>query len=187
MRASCPSNSSSSACSASAAGSSSSASSKSRSSVAARANAADDSDSELVGGSTSEEEDDTAEDENAAGAIGGAQPPPGYEEDYTALPNENDLIGRKLLFKWDGAPVAARDFGCFFGIVKRRLSANDESKFVGCSFWVTFRNSDTSGVIPSCSGLIGKTAQAEYALGITQSTRGAEKKWILLNKGLSSS
>jgi hypothetical protein len=57
---------------------------------------------------------DTAEvDLAAASAVGAAVAPEGYELDDSKLGHENEIIGRHMLMKWDGAPIKASDFGWF--------------------------------------------------------------------------
>ena len=67
--------------------------------------------------------------------------PEGYELDDSKLGHENDIIGRHVLMKWDGAPIMASDFGWFCGKVKKRLTAAETAKpeNVDCRFWVTFK------------------------------------------------
>ena len=69
---------------------------------------------DLVSLSSEEEDDDTAEkDAAAATAVGDTVAPEGFELDDRDLGHENNVIGRNVLMKWDGAPLGAVDFGWY--------------------------------------------------------------------------
>ena len=112
--------------------------------------------------SEEEEEDDTAEiDKAAAAAITAAVAPAGFEiisgePALGSLREENELIGSLVLFKWDGDPVAAGDFGWYCGKVTKRATDTDKRKSPGVNFQVKFCNAETRGVLPGCLGTMAK-------------------------------
>jgi hypothetical protein len=76
----------------------------------------DEEDEVVLNDTDSDEEDDTAEvDATAVAGIETFEPPDGYTIDTSPLANENDVIGRKVALKWDGAPLEAR---ISFGMLK---------------------------------------------------------------------
>ena len=152
---------------------------------AGSADGENDDDSLVADDTDDDEEDDTAAvDAAAAEAIPAPTPPTGYLVDEEALTAENDVIGRKILFKWDGAPLRSSDFGWYPGTVKSMLSATEKAKNPGCSFNVTLKNSETNGVLPGCwgSSFKGPKAHGVARLGVTEATRGTTKQWVLLKK-----
>jgi len=43
-------------------------------------------------------------------------------------------------------------------------------------FWVCFKSSETSDVLPACGGLTAKSAHADYALGLIPSSGAVDYK-----------
>ena len=139
--------------------------------------------------SSDDEEDDTAEFNEAADAVFGleAKAPDGFVIVDTPMSMEttkqaNELIGKDVLFLWNGAPVKdPNKFGWYRGRVTKRCTAADEAK--GFNFLVKFVNDETSHVIPACEGgrFTGRKAAAEYPLGLTPVTWGPTKKWVVLS------
>jgi hypothetical protein len=118
-------------------------------------------------------------------------PPAGFEISETPLTHENDVIGQKVMFKFDGMPLDAVDFGWHVGTVQKALTVLEAAKNPGCSFWVKFTNKETGGVLTACSGLDASNASAAFALGLGAETRavtgeaeeeGADKRWLLLRQ-----
>ena len=128
----------------------------------------------------------------AASAVGAAVAPEGYELDDSKLGHESDIIGRIVLMKWDGAPIKATDFGWFCGKVKKRLTAAEIAKpeNVDCRFWVTFKNSETGGVLPACIGMSARNGAAAFAAALAPEMRacggeaggGVDCRWALLRQ-----
>ena len=118
--------------------------------------------------------------------------PEGYELEDSKLGHENDIIGRHVLMKWDGAPIKASDFGWYCGKVKNRLTAAETAKpeNVDCRFWVTFKNSETGGVLPACVGMEAKNSAAAFAAALAPEMRacgdgergGGDYRWALLRQ-----
>jgi hypothetical protein len=153
----------------------------------------DDNDDELILNDTeSDEEDDTAEvDASAVACIKRFEPPEGFAIDTTLLASENDVIGRKVAMKWDGAPLEAKDFGWHIGTVKRRLTASDMEKNPDCQFWVQYSNKETNGVLPAAVGVKGKAAKRDIAHGLDPAGRtvtgvvsenDVDMRWVLLKE-----
>jgi len=154
----------------------------------------DDSDGDELSDDEEEDElDDTAEvDLAAASAVGAAVAPEGYELDDSKLGHENEIIGRHVLMKWDGAPIKASDFGWFCGKVKKRLTPAETAKpeNADCRFWVTFKNSETGGVLPACIGMSARNCAAAVAAALAPEMRacggeaggGGGCRWALLRQ-----
>ena len=97
-----------------------------------------------------------------------------------------------MLMKWDGAPIMASDFGWFCGKVKKRLTAAETAKpeNADCRFWVTFKNSETGGVLPACIGMSAKNSAAAFAAALAPDMRaydgevggGGDCRWALLRQ-----
>ena len=148
-------------------------------------------DVELLESSDEEIDDTAAADANAAARIGTAVPFAGFEISETPLAHKNDVIGQKVMFKFDGTPLDALDFGWHVGTVQKAMTASEVAKNPGCSFWVKFSNKETGGVLPACCGQAAPNASAAFALGLETETRtvtgepeeeGADRRWLLLRR-----
>ena len=139
---------------------------------------------------TPDEEDDTAaQDEAAAAGVSAAMAPEGFRIVSVApsmdnRQEENELIGKVVLFKWDGAPLDASEFGWYRGTIAKRATEPQIKTTAGVNFQVRFVNSETNCTIPARfgKGLAGakKYAFVPLSLGLTQDVWGPEKKWVLI-------
>ena len=98
-------------------------------------------------------------------------------------PNEiNDLIGKPVLYKWDGDPLDASDFGWYIGWVANRAIASDVKK--RCNFDVWFCNNVTNDVIPAAQGQKGKDTSPRIPCGLTPEVWDIGNKCDLLKPPL---
>ena len=138
-----------------------------------------------------DEEDDTAaEDEAAAAAVTVAMAPEGFKIATAAPPmetreEEQGLIGKIVLFKWDGAPLEAGEFGWYRGTVAKRATEPQIKATAGVNFQVRFVNSETGGTLPFRiipKSFTGKKKFAFVPVGLTKDVWGANGKWVVLEK-----
>ena len=97
---------------------------------------------------------------------------------------------RTVLFKWDGAPLEASEFGWYRGTIAKRATPVEIKETPGVNFSVKFVNSETNNTLPFRFGTT-KKLRAAYcgpkksgyiALGLTKEVWGPEGKWMLLEK-----
>ena len=83
-----------------------------------------------------------------------------------------------MVFKFNGGPLGAQDFGWYRSRVKSELTAIElkKRKNAGCGFWVAFASADTSGSTATAHKTEGAIA---IAFGVDEPTRGSENKWVL--------
>ena len=142
--------------------------------------------------SESDAEDDTAEvDRSAAEGVGCAVAPKGFSivDECPNLTNDfehQELIGKSVLFKWNGT-IQAKDFGWYMGkihsSIKKSLSQRSEMNFN-----VRYSNKLTNNVLPAQldKRLNGKNATGNVPHGLYPATYGPgapyEFHWVLLEK-----
>jgi hypothetical protein len=76
--------------------------------------------------------------------------------------------------------------------VKKRLTPAETAKpeNADCRFWVTFKNSETGGVLPACIGMSARNCAAAFAAALAPEMRacggeaggGGDCRWALLRQ-----
>ena len=139
----------------------------------------------------SDDVDDTAEvDAIAALGVGSAVCPEGFTIEATLMPfgdltQQNALIGKAVLFKWNGAPLPPADFGWYLGWVKKRATPAEIArvrKETGdeVNFMVSYSNRETNDRLPFFFEHTAKWAEAEVSLGLTADVWGPTAKWVVV-------
>ena len=147
----------------------------------------DDDDEAVIEDSSDEEADDTDEkDEHARANLLAALAPAGYELVSACPPmgekiELNEIIGKTILYLWDGAPVAADRFGYYRGKIAR-LATSKSDLDAGYNFIVKFSNSETNSTIPYSHGQRSAKATALIPCALLTGEYGEKGKWILINK-----
>lgn len=126
-----------------------------------RSDGAQESDDSALTDSGGDSEDDTAEvDRCAAEGVGAAIAPAGYCIVHQCPPlstrsDHQELIGRTILFKWNGT-IRAEDFGWYKGKIHSRYTGPTPD----LNFNARYSNADTNNLLPAQLST-GKTFKAK--------------------------
>jgi hypothetical protein len=129
------------------------------------------------------------EEEEGSAPVVDATPPDGFDLVDSCPATEYDVVDKYVLFKFDGAPTGAGMWethynGWYRGKVKAIAAVQHRRNAPGVTHEVTFNNKDTAQVIPACFGWLyrGQNASGVLFLGLTDSSWGKDKKWIVLQE-----
>jgi hypothetical protein len=139
------------------------------------------------GGSDGEEQETGRVFEAAVNNVGDAVAPEGYEIVPTH-PAECSIqyvpAGTSILFSFTGPPLRTNDLGWYQGEVHLARSAFLMRRDSSTNFWVTFRRSETNGVIPvRFAERAGFVAGAELDLELGLEIENYGRQWVVLREG----
>ena len=136
------------------------------------------------GGSDVEEEETDTAFEAAVDNVGDAVAPEGYEivpEPPAECSIQYVPSGTFILFSFTGPPLRTNELGWYQGEVHSARSAFLMRRDSSTNFWVTFRRSQTNGVIPvRFAGRAGFVAGAELDLELGLEIKNYGRQWVVL-------
>ena len=98
-----------------------------------------------------------------------------------AIVHENDVIGKDILYKFAGAPLAADDFGWYHGKIQRALKAAEKQdpSNEDCGFYAIFdHKADPAN--ERLRAAWNSRSKLVLAVGTDVASRG--ERWVLLRR-----